>query len=136
MRLGMRLPRLRVRTLMLAVGVVALLVWGAMMGTRSYHYYRLARFYSFEERVWRENGARDRGNPSLARTVEAVYGPQMVGYYAPLAEKYRRAMWRPWMSVAPDPHAPGYDQWVEQERRAKEVAPDPHAPGFPPPQSQ
>ena len=41
----------RVRTLMLGVGVLALLVWGAMMGTRSYHYYRLASFYSFEERA-------------------------------------------------------------------------------------
>ena len=47
----MRLPRFRVRTLMLGVGVLALLVWGAMMGTRSYHYYRLASFYSFEERA-------------------------------------------------------------------------------------
>src|SRR5438270_48941 len=31
-------------------------------------------------------------------------------------------MWRPWMPVAPDPPAPGYDRWVEQERRAKGVA--------------
>jgi hypothetical protein len=132
----MRLPRFRVRTLMLAVGVVALLVWGAMMGTRSYDYYRLARFYSSQERGWREGAARARGNPSEARTVEAVYGKQNADYYAPLAEKYRRAMWRPWMPVAPDPHAPGYDQWVEQERRAKEVAPNPAAPGVHPSQDE
>src|SRR5947209_1809710 len=45
-------------------------------------------------------------------------------------------MWRPWIPLAPDPHAPGFDQWLEQERRAKEVAPDPPPPGLPPPQSQ
>jgi hypothetical protein len=30
--------RFRVRTMMAAVGVVALLIWGAMMGLRSYDY--------------------------------------------------------------------------------------------------
>ena len=35
----MRLPHFRVRTLMVAVGVVALLTWGAMMGFSSYRYY-------------------------------------------------------------------------------------------------
>ncbi len=69
------------------------------------------------------------------REVGAVYGPQIAEYYAPLAEKYRRAMWRPWMPVAPDPHAPGFDRWLEQERKAKEVAPGPPPLGFPPPQS-
>jgi hypothetical protein len=57
----MRLPHFRVRTLMLAVGVVALLVWGAMMGTRSYVYFRLAREFSIQERGWRASTARDRG---------------------------------------------------------------------------
>ncbi len=128
----MRLPLFRVRALMIAVGVVALLIWGAMMGTRSYDYYRLARYYSSQERAWREGAARARGNPSLARTLAAVYGLQNAEYYAPLAEKYRRAMWRPWMPVAPDPHAPGYDQWIEQESRAKEVAADAPPPGFSP----
>jgi hypothetical protein len=104
----MRLPRFRVRTLMLAEGVVALLVWGAMMGTRSYVDYRLARSYSFEERGRRENAAKARGKPSRARTVGAVYGPQSAEYHAPLAEKYRRAMWRPWMPVAPDPPPPRF----------------------------
>ncbi|HZW34452.1 MAG TPA: hypothetical protein VFF52_27255, partial [Isosphaeraceae bacterium] len=63
-------------------------------------------------------------------------GSERADYFAQLAEKYRRAMWRPWMPVAPDPHAPGYDQWIEQERRAKGVAADPPPPGLPPPQSQ
>jgi hypothetical protein len=102
----MRLPRFRVRTLMIAVGVVALLIWGAMMGTRSFVYYRLARTYGTYERQWREMAVRDRGIPTRARSVHVKWGPQIAEYYAPLAQKYRRAMWRPWMPVAPDPPWP------------------------------
>jgi hypothetical protein len=120
----MRLPRFRVRTLMVVVGVVALLVWGAMMGLRSYDYYRRARFYGLQEYGWRESAARGR--------FRADFCSECAEYYAQLTRKYRRAMWRPWMPVAPDPHAPGYDQWIEQERRAKEVVPGPLAPGLPP----
>src|SRR5215831_13459656 len=102
----MRLPHFRVRTLMLAVAIVALLVWGGMIGTRSYVYYRLAREYGFQERAWRENAVRDRENPASARSVAAVWGLEIAEYYAPLVRKYRRAMWRPWAPVAPDPPAP------------------------------
>ncbi len=35
---------------MIAVGVVALLIWGAMMTSRSYNYYRRAREYGAQER--------------------------------------------------------------------------------------
>jgi hypothetical protein len=98
----MRLPRLRVRTYMLLVGVVALLVWGTMLGVRWYTYYRLASIYSFQERSWRENAQRDisQGN---TRTIEARWGLQTAGYYAGLVRKYRRAMWRPWISVEFEP---------------------------------
>jgi hypothetical protein len=98
----MRLPRLRVRTYMLLVGVVALLVWGTMIGVRWYTYYRLARIYSFQERSWRENAQRDlsQGN---TRTIEARWGLQTADYYAGLVRKYRRAMWRPWISVEFEP---------------------------------
>ena len=123
-----RTMRFRVHTLMAAVGVVALLIWGAMMGLRSYDYYRRASKYSLEERVWRESTARG----DWRREV----GSECADYFARLAEKYRRAMWRPWLPVAPDPHAPGYDQRIEQESRAKGVAPDPPPPELPPPRSQ
>jgi len=116
----MRLPRFRVRTLMIAVGVAALLVWGAMMGARSYIFYRLAGEYGAHERGWREIAAR--------RQESAEFGLECAEYFAQLAGKYGRAMWRPWLPVAPDPHAPGYDLWLEQERRAKEVAADPPPP--------
>lgn len=121
--LPMRLPRFRVRTLMIAVGVLALVIWAAMMAARSYDYYRLAREYSANERGWREIAAREPGSPEFRR--------ECVEYFAQLTAKYRRAMWRPWMPVAPDPHAPGYDQWVEQELRKNAAAPDPDSPADP-----
>ena len=46
----MRALRFRVRTLMAAVGLVAVLFCSAMMGLRSYVYYRLASNYSLAER--------------------------------------------------------------------------------------
>jgi hypothetical protein len=102
----MRLPHFRVRTLMLAIALLALLVWGALMGTRAYDYGRLAREYGFLERTWRQHAVRDRAIPGRGRSVAAVWGPEIAAYYAPLARKYRRAMWRPWDPVAPDPPAP------------------------------
>jgi hypothetical protein len=124
----MRTTRLRVRTLMVAVGFVALLIWGAMMGSLSYDYYQRATFFASEEYAWRESAARDR--------LRAPACLECAEYFAQLTRKYRRAMWRPWMPVAPDPHAPGYDQWLEQERRAKEFPYDPLPSRLPPPQSQ
>ena len=99
----MRLMRFRVRTLMIAVGVVALLIWGAMMGTRSYVHSRLARIYGDRERQLRAMVVRDRGMPARSRSITAVWGPQMADDLAWLARRHRRAMWRPWMPVAPDP---------------------------------
>jgi hypothetical protein len=118
----MRTMRFRVRTLMAAVGVVALLIWGVMMGLRSYDYYRRATFYASEEYGWRESAARDR--------FRAHACSECAEYFAQLTRKYRRAMWRPWMPVAPDPHAPGYDQWIEQKPWRKRSPPFLPHPGF------
>jgi hypothetical protein len=119
----MRLPNFRVRTLMIAVGVVALLLWGSMMGTRSYSYFSRAREFSELERGWRSIAAR--------RPESAKFGLECAEYYALLVRKYRRATWRPWAPVAADPHAPGYDLWVEQEERAKRAAAAPATAGRP-----
>jgi hypothetical protein len=105
----MRVPRFRVRTLMAAVGLMAALFWAAMMGLRSYVYYRLASNYSLEERVWRESTARGDWRPEV--------GSECADYFAQLAGKYRGAMWRPWQPVASDPLAPGVEAYLEQERR-------------------
>ena len=96
----MRLPSFRVRTLMAAVVVVALLVWGVMMGSRSYHYYQLAIRYELQERGWRQTSLRDKG--------WAKFGQECCEYFSGLSRKYRSAMWRPWEPVAPDPWAPGF----------------------------
>jgi hypothetical protein len=98
---------------MLTVAAVALLLWGAMMGARSYHYSRRARQYREHERGWREIAARG--------DWQVDFSAECVDYFARLSRKYQQAMWRPWMPVAPDPHAPGFDQWLEQERRAKAI---------------
>jgi hypothetical protein len=98
----MRLPRLRVRTYMLLVGVVALLVWTGMMGLRWYDYSRRASIYSFQEHYYRENAQRDLAQ-GKTRTIEARWGLPIADYYASLVRKYRRAMWRPWVAVDYEP---------------------------------
>jgi hypothetical protein len=116
----MRLPLFRVRTLMATVLAVALLLWGARMVSRSYDYYSRAKTYGEQEFGWRVIAARSRWDASFAS--------ECAEYFVLLARKYRRAMWRSWMPVAPGPHAPGFDQWQEQERRLKAGFPDPPAP--------
>lgn len=123
----MHVPRFGVRTLMIAVCLVALLIWGATMGTRSYVYSMRAREFEFQERGWRQSAAKGH--------LGVEFCLQCADYFAELSRKYRRAMWRPWQTVAPDPHAPGFDEWVEQERRAKAVAPGTLGPGLPPTRS-
>ena len=97
----MRLPRFRVRTLMVVVGVVALLVRGAMMGSRSYDNYRLASLCDADERGWRKIAARHRRGSEK-------WDSECAEWYGQLARKYRRAMWSPWMPVAPDPPPPEF----------------------------
>ncbi len=106
----MRWPRLRLRTLMLLMAAATLMLWGATLGWRSYGCYLRARELATHAEGWHQIAAR---GGSLAH-----FADECASYYAPLAAKYRRAMWRPWLPIEPDPHAPGYDAWVEQERRA------------------
>jgi hypothetical protein len=114
---------------MAAVGVVAVLLWGAMMGAHSYDYYRRAREYGAHERGWREIAVRKVGNWTFAL--------QCAEYYEQLARKYRQAMWRPWMPVAPDPYAPGaYEYMMSQWKKILDgVVPDLDTPGIPPSQN-
>jgi hypothetical protein len=108
--------RWRVRTLIALVALAALLVWGVMMGTRSFDYDRRAREYRAHERGWREIALRRR-DPG-----QEEFQWECVRYFGQLSAKYRRATWRPWAPVAPDPHAPGFDEWLEQDRRARRAA--------------
>jgi hypothetical protein len=54
--------------------------------------------------------------------ADAKFAAECTEYFVHLAGKYRRAMWRPWLPVAPDPHAPGFDLWLEQELRAGRIS--------------
>ena len=93
---SMRAIRFRVRTLMAAVGLMAVLLWAVIMGFRSFIHYSLAREYSFKERRSREQAANDRFPPPENSLEFADFCAQMV-------VKHRRTMWRPWLPVAPDP---------------------------------
>ena len=110
----MRLPHFRVRSLMVIVAAVAFLIWGGMMASKSFVYYQRAKEFGEHEDGWRRI-ADEPGQPGGQK-----FRLECVQYFAMLAAKYRHAMWHPWSPVDPDPHAPGYDQWLEQERRAKE----------------
>lgn len=108
----MRALRIRVRTLMIAVCAAALILWGAMMGSRSYDHFRHAREYANLEVGWRQIAARK------PKAREGQFASECVQYFARLSAKYRRAMWHPWRPVAPDPPAPGNLEYQEQRRRA------------------
>jgi hypothetical protein len=120
----MRLPRCRVRTLLIAVGLVAVLIWGAVMLPRSYTYYRLARHYARTGRYYRARAVEGRvllvrpWNPEMMYVAEAsiedrarlerlgwfeVPALEVAEKYAGQARKYRRAMYLPFLPVAPDP---------------------------------
>jgi hypothetical protein len=93
---------------MFTIALVAFLLWGARMSVRSIIYFRLARDYGTYERQWREMSARDRAMPDRKTSISAVWGEDIAAFYAPLARKYRQAMWRPWVPVEPDPPAPTF----------------------------
>ena len=125
----MRLPRLRVRTYMLLVGVVALLVWGTRTGVLWYVYYRRVRIYSFQEHYYREHAQRDLAQ-GKTRTLDAMYGLQTADYYGRLVRKYRRAMGRPWIVVEFEPpyFYPGGELTTLQKQLEARFGPlSPHA---------
>lgn len=107
----MRLTRLNTRTLMMAVAVVALLMWGGRMGARSLDYHRRSMYYGSQAAGWRELATRN--HPWKA------FHTQCADYFTDLARKYRRARWRPWLPVAPDPYAPGAREAAEQAASLK-----------------
>jgi hypothetical protein len=92
--------RYRARTQIAAAALAAMVMCGAVMGPRSYEHYRRAMEYGTQERWWRKIAASNNG--------WADFGAQCAKHYADLAQKYRQAMWRPWMPVIPDPAVPGH----------------------------
>ena len=83
-----------------AVIVVAL----GFMGARSYHVLHAATEYAQQESGWREIAARD---PPRRPWGNPRFEWDCAEYFKGLSQKYRTAMWQPWMPVAPDADAPG-----------------------------
>ncbi len=110
----MRMARFRVRTLMMAVALAALLVWAAMMVPRSLDYRRRSAEYGKQGRAWARFA--DEGDFPRKFCLECA------AYFEVLEAKYRRSAWRPWEAVAPDHDAPGVAAYREQQRRAARAA--------------
>jgi hypothetical protein len=96
----MRLPRFRLRTMIIVVAIV-----GAPMGVlieRHRRFHRLASFHAARggEGVWAPTRIRANGSDlvkwRIAREV----------WHYDLADKYREASLKPWLPVAPDPPEP------------------------------
>jgi hypothetical protein len=108
----MRLPRFRIRTLMIAVAVVAIPL-GAMVAVAE----RRQRFMRMATAHWRatvavqilENGT---ANGVVEHYLDArgvPLGAQQQArdkWHETMAEKYRQAARRPWLPVPPDPPEP------------------------------
>jgi len=98
----MRPPRFRLRTLMVAVAVVAVMSGvGVRLGNRSLRFRNLADHHGLEET--RHVG---RGYLPGPETVHIEVSTPKSEHHARLREKYRRAAARPWLPVPLDPPEP------------------------------
>ncbi len=110
----MRVPRVRftVRRLMVAVAIVALLLWGGVLASRSIYYGLIARALSQKQQLYladtlalEKRSARGL-TPDEARQV--TYGHRMVNFIALQRANYRRAARSPWLPIEPLPPVPKY----------------------------
>jgi hypothetical protein len=110
----MRPPRFRLRTLMIAVVVVAILTAGAALMRRSAAFRRLAAHHETRMASWMSihaenaNWAIDTANPARASqarwAVEEAW--RAIEYHGSMRDKYERAARFPWLAVEPDPPEP------------------------------
>src|SRR5829696_7488312 len=112
----MRLPRFRLRTLMIAVVVIGIPI-GIVMD-RQNRFWRLHQYHQARRLLltrYKEGGHSghdgDRGRwfhghvgADMREFTEREYA--VLHWHEDLAEKYRRAASRPWLPVPPDPPAP------------------------------
>ena len=119
MKTLMKLPNYRVRTLMMAVVMVALLMWGTRLGWRAFQYDQTFRYCSQQERGWRSIAGRRQAELAIVGKADpamAKFAAECAEYYAGLTQKYDQARWRPWMKVPPDPPAPGAELAAGEEQ--------------------
>jgi hypothetical protein len=128
----MRPPRFRLRTLLVAVAVAAVLMggtnWALVVIDLRRTYLASARFHSQEaarysrssselSRLFRDErthpftfdplpGPHRKGESAARGDVIAAYHAAYAAYHAALRRKYERAAARPFLPVAPDPPPP------------------------------
>jgi hypothetical protein len=112
----MRRPRFRLRTLLIAVTVVAVIVWGAEMFRRRERALGSARNYGYAESHYRSILARcDEILASRSQYPEdwgarytnlATQVRPLAWHAAQMRRKHERAALFPWLSVTPDPPLP------------------------------
>src|SRR5438309_201066 len=110
----MRLPRFRLRTLMVAVAGVALAIGAEVLRRRREVFLVKVELYSQEEAVYRQSievfSRRPLPVSSLKTTMWMIPDPDVdrkrAEFLAGLRLKYERAARHPWLSVAPDPTPP------------------------------
>ena len=98
----MRLPRVRLRTLMIAVAVVGVICAAVVICK--------ARRERFERIAARHTGVfpplsfADAMSPDYER--RSRWGREVMAWHAEMARKYRRAARSPWLPITPEPPMP------------------------------
>lgn len=107
----------RLRTLIIALAIVAVILWGMHRRER---FLGIAAFHDGQEAWARQLAAEERRSDAIAMTVEGycvrIPSPGaeareteflgIAAYHAELVQKYRKAAAHPWASVAADPPEP------------------------------
>jgi hypothetical protein len=94
----MRLPRFRLRALMLVIAVVVLLIGGvAELPRRRERFQRYASYHTWESIP---------SGPGYPESLDEAARRGRSEWQAALAKKYRRAARHPWLPVWPDPPEP------------------------------
>ncbi len=93
----MPLPRFRIRTLMIAVAVVALTMVALKLRQRSQEFSKQAKVYAFRAALYESGKVWIRDMPRASETF-----PATARHYRRESMRYARAARYPWLSVTPD----------------------------------
>jgi hypothetical protein len=101
----MRLPRFTVRRIMVAVAIVALIIWIHDLMERRSRLLKLTHIYICEQYLTDlELVHASVAGPSKAAELDAVR--RRIEYNRSMVRKYTRAARYPWLPVEPDPPVP------------------------------
>jgi hypothetical protein len=101
--------RFHLRTLLIAVAIVAVVLGVLAMRWRAEHYRALAERHAFLASVYQAGESTVGGIGPDGRTfseTRSLRDPRKVRYHAALKERYERAACYPWLSVETDPPPP------------------------------